>query len=330
MKLNIIIIACVMLLAFLLGLGGFSLAQSGAEDVLGKDRLIGVFITTEHLDLFDMDRYFNDNIGKMTTGGDITIDGDSAKYQGRLYATLKDRSHKNDDTGETVTSQQYTFEDAEGVEGVDGTSYFCYTISNKNGAYSSVSGGEAISDGHTSISTTDNGEDISLDGTIYVAPTASNVTFYMNPVYQSTNGRVYAMSGNGISFNGNTSEGAVFSKTMDETNTVTENGETNTYSISTKISISVIYPPQRIFVLQFDSDGGILSRDEYLPGALPEAITPEQGCSYIVLETHKTSPESGEVVTRSLYQANDDTLESFYCREDGICVKQYTTLHWGF
>ena len=95
MKRNIIIIACVMLLAFLLGLAGLSLAQSGTADVLGKDRLIGVFITTEYLDLFDMESYFNDNIGKMTTGGDITIDGDSPKYQGRLYATLKDRSHKN-------------------------------------------------------------------------------------------------------------------------------------------------------------------------------------------------------------------------------------------
>lgn len=327
----VLVLLLVLVLAFVIGLTGFSLAQPGASDFLGKDRLIGAFVTTEYLDLFDMDRYFNDNIGKMATGGDIAIDGDSTKYQGRLYATLKERSNKNEDTGEIVTTQEYTFEDIDGMEGlesVDGTSYFCYTISNKNGTYSSVSGGEGISDGHTSISTTDNGEDISLDGTIYVAPTSNNVTFYINPVYQSTDGRVYAMSGSGISFSGSTSEGAAFSKTLDETNTIIENGETNIYSISAKISISVMYPPQRIFVLQFGLDGELLSRDEYLPGTLPETITPMQRCSYIVLESYKTSPEKGEAVTRSLYQTDDDTLESFYCRDDGICVKQYTALNW--
>lgn len=326
MKRNIIIIICmlvlILVLAFTFGLTGFSLAQPDAAEAIEKDRLVGVFVTTEYLDLFDMESYFNNNIGRMTTGGDVTIDGDNAKYQGRLYATLLDRSLTNEDTGETVTSQEYIFEDVEGI------SYFWCTISDKNGSYNSVSGGEALSDGHTSISTTDNGEDISLDATIYVAPTASHATFYMNPVYQSADGRVYAMSGSGISFSGDSSEGVNFSQSLDAATTVMENGETNTYSISVKINISVMYPPQRIFVLQFDSDGGILSRDEYLPGKLPETITPERGCSYIVMEAHKASPESGEVVARTLYQADDDTLESFYLREDSICVKQYTALSW--
>lgn len=322
MKRNIIITTCVLVLAFVFGLTGFSLAQPGAAEAMEKDRLVGVFVTTEYLDLFDFEGYLSDNIGRMATGGDITMDGDSAEYQGRLYAALTDRVLTSEDTGESVTTQEYVF------EGVEGISYFCYTISNKNGTYSSVSGGEALSDGHTNISTTDNGEDISLDGTIFVSPTADHTTYYMNPVYQSTDGRIYAMSGSGISFSGDSSKGAVFSQTLDATTTVTENGEVNTNSISIKISISVMNPPQRISVLQFGSDGGIVSREEYLPGALPQKITPEQGCSYIVLEAYKTSPEQVESVTRTLYQADDNTLESFYCREDGICVKQYTALNW--
>jgi hypothetical protein len=325
----IITFVLVIILAFMSGLTGFSLAQPGAAEPIEKDKLVGVFVTTEYLDLFDFEGYLNDNIGKMTdntgtmpTGGEINMNGDGAEYQGRLYATLKDRSFKSDDTGETVTSQEYVF------EGVEGTSYFCYTISGKNGTYSSVSGGEALSDGHTNVSTTDNGEDISLDATIYVVPTVSHATYYMNPVYQSADGRVYAISGGGISFSGDGSEGAAFSRTLDATTTVTENGEAKTYKISAKISFSVVYPPKRISVLQFDSDGGILSREAYLPGALPETITPEKGCSYIVLESYKMSPEQVEKVTRTLYQADDNTLESFHCREDGICIKQYTALNW--
>ncbi len=330
MRCNIIITyILVLVLAFVFGLIGLSLAQPGAAEAIEKDRLVGVFVTTDYLDLFDFEGYLSDNIGRMTnkigkipTGGEISIDGDNAEYQGRLYATLMDRSLKNEETGETVTTQEYVF------EGVEGISYFCYTISDKNGTYSSVSGGEGLSDGHTSISTTDSGEDISLEGTIYVAPTTSQTAFYMNPVYQSADGRVYTMSGGGISFSGDSSEGENFSRTLDAATTVTENGETNTHSISVKISINVIYPPKRIFVLQFSSDGEILSQDEYLPGGLPAKITPKQGCSYIVLETYKTSPEQVETVTRALFQADDNTLESFYCREDGICAKQYTALNW--
>lgn len=323
MKRNIII-SCVLVLAlaFVFGLTGFSLAQPGAAEPMEKDRLVGVFVTTEYLDLFDFESYLNDNIGRMAAGGNITIDGDDARYQGRLYATLKDRSMKNEETGDAITTQDYVF------EGVEGISYFCYTITDKNGTYSSVSGGDALSDGHTNVSTTDNGEDISLDATIYVAPTAGKSTFYMNPVYQSADGRVYAISGGGISFDGGGSEGATCSQTLGATTTVMENGETKTCSISAKINISVTYPSQRIFVLQFDTDGMILSRDEYVPGALPETITPEQGCSYIVLETYKISPDQSETVARTLYQAGDDGLESFYCREDGICVKQRTKLNW--
>ena len=323
MKRNIIIICIlVLVLAFVSGLTGFTLAQPGAGEAKEKDKLVGVFVTTEYLNLFDFEGYFNDNIGEMTTGGEISVAGDSAEYQGRLYATLIDRILTNEETGETVTTQDYVF------EGIEGISYFWCTISDENGSYNSVSGGEALSDGHSSISSTDSGEDISLEGTIYVTPATSQTIYYMNPVYQSTDGRIYTMSGGGISFSGDSSEGEIFSRTLDAATTATVKGETNTYSISVKISINVMYPPQRICVLQFGPDGEILSRDEYLPGGLPEKITPEQECSYIVLETYKISPDQVEKVVRTLYQADDNSLESFYCREDGICVKQNTSLNW--
>lgn len=322
MKRNIVITACVLLAALLMGLTGFALALPETSASAEEDKFIGVFITTEYLDLFDMEGYLNRNLGKMASGGEIVLDGDSEEFQGRLYATLTDRTLTNEDTGQTVTTKEYVFEDAAGY------SYFCSTMSNEDGSYSAASSDEAISDGHTAISVTDEGTDITLDGTIYVVPAGGHGTYYMNPVYQSADGRVYAMSGSGVSFiESDSAEGTACSQTITAESTVTENGESKTYSVSVKISLSVMYAPQHIYLLQYRSDGELLSREKYLPGALPEAISPGQGCSYIVLESHKISPKGEAVVTRSLYQENA-SLESYYCREDGVCVKQFTALNW--
>jgi hypothetical protein len=105
--------------------------------------------------------------------------------------------------------------------------------------------------------------EIVLEGTIYVAPAASHV-YYLNPVYQSADGRVYAMSGSGISCDGNSAEGALLTRTLDSKTTVTENGKGKTYGLSVKISVSVLYPPSRIYVLQFRSTGTHSPR-RYLP-----------------------------------------------------------------
>jgi len=320
MKRNRMVLVCVLVISFTLGLAGFSLANPEAAKSLQEDRLVGVFITTEYLDLFDFEKYLNDNMGSFG-GGEIRMDGETAEYQGRLYAALKERSLKNEENGELVTTKEYVFEEVEGFP------YFYYTITDEAGTYSTASGSEGISDGHVSVSETDGGVEIVLEGTIYVAPAASHV-YYLNPVYQSADGRVYAMSGSGISCDGNSAEGALLTRTLDSKTTVTENGKGKTYGLSVKISVSVLYPPSRIYVLQFRSDGELIARGEYLPGALPKTIEPERDCSYIILETHKKTQEEEETVSRSLYDTKDSFLESFYCREDGVCVKKFTALNW--
>ena len=64
-KIGIIILACVLVVSFVLGVtGAVTFAKDESTDNAdgaSKDRLIGVFITTEYLDLFDFDSYFQDN-----------------------------------------------------------------------------------------------------------------------------------------------------------------------------------------------------------------------------------------------------------------------------
>ena len=320
MKHKQIFASCLALLLLLLT--GCQLAcEDGGENANG-DRLIGVFVTAEYLDLFDMEAYLNDNINKMSGGGGITMDGASDKYQGRLYATLATETLTDEETGKTIDLQEYVF------ESMDGIAYFAATVPATEDAEGFTTSGSdaAISDGHMSLHYGDDEDKTALEGTIYLSPGHAGYTQYINPVYQSADGSVYATTGSGFSVDGVQDEGSVYSQTLEETKTITENGSAKSVSISIKLSLATMLPPQKIVLLQMDADSTVLARTEYVPGTLPDTLIVEPDAHYIILETHKQDRQGNAKVSRSLYDQSDESLESFFCREDGVCVKQWVQL----
>ncbi len=322
----IIILACVWIFSFALGAAGaVSFTEDEAADdpmAGGKDRLIGVFITTEHLDLFDFESYLQDNADKVLSGGEISP-SDSAPYQGRLYASLVNDPWTNQETGETVTMKKYVF------DGVEGISYYAARFTDEHGSYWGTGGDEAISDGHTALHTTDAGDSIELKGTIYVSTARGSHTFYYNPVYQTAAGEVYLMTGQGMSHGGVLSPGMSGTHTLKEEQTVTIDGESETVRSSIEVSTSFMDTPIATSVIQFGRDGSVVSKADYAAGELPSAITTGAETEYIITETHMKSASGGEeTVIRELFQREDESLSAFYCREDGICIKQYCTLIW--
>ncbi|MEN6418477.1 MAG: hypothetical protein ABFC73_06105 [Clostridiaceae bacterium] len=297
---------------------GCQLAREDAGGTEEKDKLIGVFVTREYLDLFDMDGYLSDNLQNLS-GGEFHVDGNNEKYQGRLYAVLQDITLTSD-TGEQSTMQEYVFPD------VDGVSYFAARVPAAEGRESYISSGsdEAISDGQLGLNYGDTEDKITLDGTIYLADLSGNYSCYINPVYQSEDGSVYAVSGGGMEM----CSGAGMSQTLEEKSTVTENGVSKTVISSIKISIETLPPPEKIVLLQMDKDSTILSKAEYNPGELPGTLKPEPATAYILEETYAHDVSGEEVVTRKLFGAEDAVLSAFYARADGICVRQWTTLAW--
>ena len=300
--------------------------QLALEDMGGannQDRLIGVLVTDEYLDLFDMEGYINDNFNKHSGGGFLNIDASNSKYQGRIYATLATRTLK-DDTGNTIDTREFVFDN------VNGIAYFSATVPATEDEESFITSGsdEAVSDGHMSIHYGDNENKTSLEGTIYISISHVTKTRYINPVYQSSDGSVYATTGNGIMLAGEQGEGSVYSQTLEATTTVTENGKSKSESVTIKISLSLMIPPEQILVLQMDENSSIISRREYRPGKLPDTLTPEKDTEYIMVESLKRDPENNWITSRSIYDRKDQSLETFYCRDDGICVKQWTNLDW--
>ena len=91
---------------------GCSLARSDMDaSAASRDRLIGVYITTEYIDLFDLEGYIGANASALS-GGSIG-EADAAQYNGRLYAELVD--------------ERYVF------PGVDGFAFFMATTEHEYG-----------------------------------------------------------------------------------------------------------------------------------------------------------------------------------------------------
>jgi hypothetical protein len=303
--------------SLLCSLAGCRLAREDLGADARVDRLIGVFLSTEYLDLLDFEGYAGDNL-KNLSGGDFVIDGDNRKYQGRLYAAKTQMD-------ETVGGVEYVF------EGVEGIAYFAATVRTapESDSYIATSSGAEIGDSHMALSVGDTENIVTLEGTVYIAATSDSRVYYFNPVYQSADGSVYLMSGDSISLAGELDgEGARYSQTLNETYSETVNGETKTDSISITLAISTMFAPESIVVLQMGADSALLARAEYAPGALPETLSLQKGTAYLVLETHKRDTEGNRLVSRDIYSGGAENLEAFSVREDGICVKHSIELMW--
>jgi len=315
---KILIIA--LLIAILVSLAGCQLAIEDMQEIATEDILIGALITLEPLILFDSDSYINENIDRIMSenGQDIDI----SKYEGRLYAKLVTKTHTNEETNQTSESSEYVFEDIEGI------TYIAATISDSDGVYTLASSSDGISDGHTKVTGGNTQKEINLEGTIYVSITSTNRAFFISPVYQSSNGDVYAVTGSGYISGQTEVEGSVFSQTLEDSKTITENGITKTQKSSVKISISYIHSPFKISIYQMDKNNSIVRHNNFVPDEVPDNISLDSDTDYIIVETHKYNDENNLVISREIHDKDEDYINTFYCMENGICSKKYVKLIW--
>jgi len=321
MKRNIMIaVYCALILYFLTGC---QLAKESADTNANDDRLIGVLITTEYLDLFDYDGYLDDDFNSFQ-GCEINMnEKNNQKYQGRLYADLIPRTITNEETGETTITYEYVF------EGIEGIQYCVPTIqaTEAENSYVATMSDPAISDTSTNIFVSDDENSISIDGTIFITATGKMNAYYFNPVYQSTDGSVYAVSGDSFMLISDMfGEGSAYSHTLETTTSRTENGMTKKDSTSIKISISVMYAPENIVILQMGSDNAIISLTEYEPYAMPQVIVPETGTAYFIVETHKKDDAGNTKLSREIFDRDIENIETFFARADGVCEKHWTQI----
>ena len=313
--------AICLLLACACLLGGCQLAREDADtsQAINTDLLVGVLITRDEVDWPQAYGEAENPEEKAELVGQMVFTNQVDVFQDRVYAALVTPDENSD-------YQEYRFEDVEGIQ------YFVSRIVRGNGEVYDTQTlypeNSLVPDGRHII-VTDEEDRSEVSATLYLLPEMFASAWNVNPVYQTPEGEVYAERGGaGIMSSGLEEEGARFSQTLEGRISMTENGETKIQSTRTEIAFEMMYEPKTIAVLHFDAQGTLLERQEYVPGEMPNELGAHHDAAYLIVETHKLSPKGETVVARQLLQPGDETVQTCYAREDGICAAAYTTLYW--
>ena len=282
-------------------LSGCSLARPEAEEGngLGQDRMIGVFITREYLDLFDFESYLEDNLNTVMNGGGEISPEDMEKYGGRLYAEKSDEG--------------YDF-------GIEGMGAFCVQGEQDGVPYSaSYNIGPMSLNLHSTV--TDEGTNWDYSATVYIH-CGGLEAFYTNPVFQDSEGRVYLTAGTGIS--SEIVDGSSMSQAMSSEYTISAEGETQTYSMRVEVTFMGAELPKSYRVLHMSKDSELLQAEDYTPETLPEELRPCEGAEYLIIETLNQDNVARQVVSR-----DEDSCQIFAPTEmEDIITQRWTDVLW--
>ncbi|MBQ6799432.1 MAG: hypothetical protein IJP11_09370 [Oscillospiraceae bacterium] len=304
----LIIIVAILLSALLCGC---RLAQPDAGNS-EKDRMIGVLITTEPLDMMDSEytepitvELTNAEIRKLKQGDFAALDFPERQYDAKLIT---------EEDGRQVWSFDH----------LGGWALMAPTMTDEHGEYIAAGSSDGLCDVKTHIKSADECEELLLSGTLYRVISEEDIIFEMNPIYQTADGRVYAVPGRGSSFQSDiASEGISFTQTLDEA--VSRNGITERTEAA--VSFGQMYRPDSVILLHMGQDGEILHREEYPAGQLPAELTPADGTVFLLVETVKRDLSGKELITAEVYDQTDGSFTTFFA-EGNLCRTQTTSILW--
>ena len=288
------------LLALLLALcllTGCQLATEKKNETELNDKLVGVFITFDHMGgEFDLEQWFADHPEALKNGGEIILEPEEGMaYAERIPVLLGD--------------------DCWLVPGYEGISVGRYW----NGEYWTGFSTEGLCELHSHISGGETEDAIEEEGTVYV-PMDAEVMLCSNPVYMTSEGEYYTIPAMGL--HGSVSDGGMSQSISDE-KTWTEDGVETSYSAKFTTTVKGVTLAQRVVVVQMSADHEELARTEYLPGQAPESMTPEADAAYLIVE------EQGEGETlRKLYQPGDPYVTVYYQGEQVWCLPEMMEILW--
>ena len=314
---TVVILAVVLVVS----LSGFRLKNpdSAKETSLG-DRLIGAVITTESLNTFDMEAYLNDNVGEIIKDKNHTADTEGKQdYNDKIYGRLETVETKNED-GETVSHKEYVFDDIDGFWIFDAKipateteeSYTCLCV---DGGVSNISSAIHNNDGELT--------ELSLTADIYYSYEKWGTVFYMNPVYQESDGDVYVVEGMGHSVVGDKVSGGSGSQTISDSIETSENGEETTFKSTVKINYIPVYVPTEVSFIFMNDDNEALSELGFTPDEVPDEIKAPEGAEYVLVQQKNEEGSELEAVGRG-----EEIAEYLAEEEDGICSLRTVTIDW--
>lgn len=296
-----------LVLALCVFLSGCSLAQPEDESSQGEDALVGVMVTTQPLDLFDMESFVEDNVDVLFRGGAVS-QSDAARYQNSLFAVWDE------------AERRYVFPETEG-----------YLLLNtrqqdeQHGEYENVQTSEVFCGTSTHLTYTDEEARHEFATTIYMeAVSGAYCQVYVNPIYQTADGRVYAQSGSGVSTNTDDGSRVSMAKTLAQTKQETRNGSTQSRTFRLELTIQLTPAPTGAEVFWMTADDGVLRQEHYAPGAFPTELDAQDAEFLLVVERFADGSSTGSIFNA----ASTDSPGAMYPGEEGFLIRQSCSVTW--
>ena len=256
------------LILAVLMLSGCQLASEEKREDQLQDKLVGVFVTFEHLDLeFDIEGWLRANPGALGDG-DITLEpGEGMAYEEKLWAS--------------VTEEGWSF------PGIDGLIMGQMWKDDHWAGFST----EGFSEMKTAVEQTETLDSVAEEGTIYIPFDTDAFIFYSNPVYMTPDGAYYAQQGSGFSGDGMAIGGMSQSIKCEIKETL--DGVEKEYSAEYTVRIEGVKLAEKVVLVQMSAEHTELDRAEYLPNQMPESVTPAADAAYLIVEEY-ADDEGGE------------------------------------
>lgn len=268
-----------------------------------EDRLVGVFVTEEYLNVGTPELTVN-------SGGEISFAENREGIEGTL---IFDEHGPKDIVFDGI--EGYGIYDIE-IWNEEQEIYTSYAIAD-----------DVFSDGYWAATGNDTSEDNTVEATIYVDQNGPAGLFY-NPVYQTAQGDVYMQPGTGLSWAGGVS-GSSSAYTMSQEWKASENGQETAWK-SSFIIHNVCSDETVSYNLLFMGEDNrvteVMTGDELVKmweaGQRELAVPAET--AYLILEQENGSGDT----RRSICNKGEATLEFLQSADGGYMVKRQMNILW--
>lgn len=265
-------------------LTGCQLAIPTTNTNVNSDKLCGVFVTIGYQNFAMNDEALKDIDVTINNNGEISFDpsANASLSQNRIEGKITEDKH-------TVI-----------FDGVRGYYMGVLHEQDKNGEYyNSLMCDPGLTDVKYAINATDNSEEQNGEATLYVSKNFHE-SFYLNPVYLTSDGSYYIIMGNaqGASFFGEM--GTVCSQTIDSAITMKNDDSSKTEKSSYKINVSVVEAVKKIVIKEMNQNDELVKVTEHLPSSA-EDFTVGSETSYVIVEEVLDSLSKVKGVKRSVY-----------------------------